>query len=880
MVAPKFDIRNYLDKLEPAKERGKYHCPACGGHNLSIDSKTGKYQCWTCEDTKRIAKILTADEREHRDYLNSHSWRPSLSPSSPPQLPTIELARLSGKLDLPRPRKKGNQTTTVYPYPDGKEVRRIETFEKGQRVKKIPIPYHPKSGQMVKGKGDTPWNAYRRDEATRYGKGKWVLGVEGEKCVDAARLNQIVAITWQGASWTSDDLVAELLYLKRSGVKGLVYFRDHDQDGVKKEEKVIKAAQQIDFPVAVIDPVELWPEMPEKGDIANWIEQVRITPDERVKQLEQTAKHQTSQQPDIKTKPIAKSKKAIKIEMERQLARETIGNQLRFNERTREIEIFCEEMGVMGERFDLDFPDIQLVKYWGLGLELGVRNTEGVIREIARENSYDPVKDYLEQCAEQHRETDILDNLAEVLFGANEPIYQTIVKKTLISGVARVYQPGCKCESVTILYSPRQGINKSRTWETLFGREYFCDNVGDISNKDEVAKLHRVWGCEWSEFENITSKKEVGKIKSFLSTSIDLIREPYGRKCEPIKRRAIIVGTTNRDDFLRDDSGSRRFNVIEVNKPEIDIDWLKEHRDQIWAAAVHLYRQGEKWWLDTSEQKQSSEINEDFRDELPLEQEIADIVAEKDKVTTHWILGKLKSVETNRYSDQQHVTRLIKKVLTRQCIWKYTKFRDDQGKSVRGYVKIDREQGEPSVKTVPPTKTVPPSSGTNSGSGTPMWNAPKPTPSSDSGDSVPPVPPKTQVPQKNKKLETQPENESIQDKIKNDLRESLLSKRRVSEKEFFCRYPEHSEEVEALLRQVEKIHQICRKGGHIYNLGTCKFKPGDQVKVTEGDRERYFGVIERYNGLNPDRIHSYIVALDLGCRKEPRIYTEDQLTQA
>ncbi|MEG5037188.1 hypothetical protein [Microcoleus sp. AT3-D2] len=43
----KFDIRDYLDKLEPGKAKNYYICPVCEGHSLGINSKNGKYQCWT-----------------------------------------------------------------------------------------------------------------------------------------------------------------------------------------------------------------------------------------------------------------------------------------------------------------------------------------------------------------------------------------------------------------------------------------------------------------------------------------------------------------------------------------------------------------------------------------------------------------------------------------------------------------------------------------------------------------------------------------------------------------------------------------------------------------------------------------------------------------
>jgi hypothetical protein len=864
MVASEFDIRNYLDKLEPGKEKGKYHCPACGGHNLSIDQKTGKYQCWTCEDTKLIAKILTADERERRDYLNGHSPRPS----SPPQPPTIELARLPQQPKIPQPVTKGDQRITIYPYSPEHQIKRVETFEGGQRTGKQIYQYHLEDDKMVPGKGDLPWNAYRIDEAIRYGKGKGVLGVEGEKCVEVARENQIVAITWQGSNWTVDQLTADLLKLKIAGVSFFAHKRDHDDAGTKKAEKIVEAGKRADFPIYLIDPVELWSEMPDKGDIVDWIEGVELTPDERVKQLQKTAKLQTPQQPEPQPPPRAKDNKAIKIEMERDRARRIIGNQLRFNERSKELELFIEELGIKGERFELDFLENNLSKHFGITIDTKDKTVEGIVRGIAEENGYDPVRDYLEQCAQQHSDTSILDNLAEILLGATEPIAQAMLKKTLIAGVARTYQPGCKCDTATVLYSPKQGIGKSTTWKTLFGEEHYCEDVGDISNKDEVTKMRRGWGCELSEIARITRKKDADKVKQFLSTSIDWMRDPYGRSLQKNKRRGIIVGTTNSDDFLQDRTGNRRFEVIEVQKP-VDIKWLEEHRDQIWAAAVHLYRKGEIWWLTREEEGQSRDINQGFMDALPFEDEILEIVSGKDKAATQQIVDSLvqrHGIKADTSRDRKDLELTIKKVLQQNGWIKPKSGRVTiDGKQYRGYERLDSLQDNSKDKRQEPSRGAVYAETTIS----------KESQSSLDGQTV-----KTDISQDNKNPDTQPSPEQIAKQIKDYLREGLISSKRVSEKELFSRFPDHPDEVEALIKQIEGLGRIYRKAGYIYSLSVQKFKSGDTVVVTEGDRKGIWGTVRQHNGFNEDGIHSYIVELKRGEFPEPLICYQTQLRKA
>lgn len=54
-----FCIGDYLPYLTPSeKEKGKYICPICEGHNLSISANKTKYNCWDCQETKKIAYKL------------------------------------------------------------------------------------------------------------------------------------------------------------------------------------------------------------------------------------------------------------------------------------------------------------------------------------------------------------------------------------------------------------------------------------------------------------------------------------------------------------------------------------------------------------------------------------------------------------------------------------------------------------------------------------------------------------------------------------------------------------------------------------------------------------------------------------------------------
>lgn len=109
--------------------------------------------------------------------------------------------------------------------------------------------------------------------------------------------------------------------------------------------------------------------------------------------------------------------------------------------------------------------------------------------------------------------------------------------------------------------------------------------------------LSRCWIYEWAELESVLTKAESGSVKAFLSSSADAFRPPYDRTVISHPRSAIVVGSTNHEQFLSDSTGNRRFWVITI-KDKIDIESLRAQREQLWAEAAHLYLGGEPWHLD------------------------------------------------------------------------------------------------------------------------------------------------------------------------------------------------------------------------------------------------------------------------------------------
>ncbi|MCM1316308.1 MAG: virulence-associated E family protein [Prevotella sp.] len=82
----------------------------------------------------------------------------------------------------------------------------------------------------------------------------------------------------------------------------------------------------------------------------------------------------------------------------------------------------------------------------------------------------------------------------------------------------------------------------------------------------------------------------------FIASQQDTYREPYARHPKVRKRQCILLRTTNNYDFLKDETGDRRYYPIDVNiakaTKNIDKYLTPEYVSQLWAEAVQLYKSG------------------------------------------------------------------------------------------------------------------------------------------------------------------------------------------------------------------------------------------------------------------------------------------------
>ena len=622
---------------------GSYFCNNCGaGNGMSMLQKKNGW------DFKQTA---TAVER----FLGvSHDTKEPPHHGPPVRHPAMVWSYSATFAVVRRDLPNGDKEVRPWCYFDGKWQRKLSDALKKNNSR--PLLY---SHELE-----------RRPEAA-------VIVVEGEKTCDAAKrlFPRACVTTWSGGA----KGIGKTNFDQLKGRK-VILWPDNDEEGRAAMERLAKVLNTLTPRPAALRLVSNPSEAPEKWDVADsgWsVDEANTYLRQNFQDLAIEAQVQQVLQPLAKSDLVDQGDQGVQEDVQvatvptmvqygsRELLQHFQSPQLRFNTFTNQIE----QDGEVLRNTELTY-----LKLAEQNIKVGKDLAADCLIQAARANSYDPVREYLEH-VEATAEPAFIERLATTYLrpeDADQPeptLYDEMLMRTLIGAVKRVFEPGAKHDTATVLMGA-QGCRKSTFWSTL-GGPFFSDALRDIQSKDDLQILHRSWITEWAELDAITSKKHAGSVKAFLSQSVDIFRVPYGRATEDFPRRCIIVGTTNRKSgFLVDETGNRRFWVIPTEKTmrdHIDIDGLKIERDSIWAAAVKKYREGVTNYLPEGLADAASLENEEFLIESPWADAIETWLQQPrphQKITTAMILSEaiLKPIERQTKQDQMHVSDVMRRL--------------------------------------------------------------------------------------------------------------------------------------------------------------------------------------------------------------------------
>ena len=246
-----------------------------------------------------------------------------------------------------------------------------------------------------------------------------------------------------------------------------------------------------------------------------------------------------------------------------------------------------------------------LLRDAGLGKYLAA--ADDALVAYAASHAYHPVRQYLDGLV-----WDGFQHIGQLAGHVRDVhgVFGLFLRSWLIGAVNRAMTGG---QNAVFVLDGLQGVGKSQLARWLCPLPgFFVDGPVNPDDKDTSLMAMRTWVWELSELGATVRRADVESLKSFLSRETFTVRPPFGHFEIKKPGLASFIGTVNESaGIFSDPTGSRRFWATTVTA----IDWVYARRvdvNQVWAEAVHAYRQGESWVLTPEDAKNASAINEGF----------------------------------------------------------------------------------------------------------------------------------------------------------------------------------------------------------------------------------------------------------------------------
>ncbi|HET7862985.1 MAG TPA: virulence-associated E family protein [Burkholderiaceae bacterium] len=234
---------------------------------------------------------------------------------------------------------------------------------------------------------------------------------------------------------------------------------------------------------------------------------------------------------------------------------------------------------------------------------------EEAVLMVAKRHAYHPVRQqllalrgkwdgekrlatWIRRCCREEDEHDEADPLQQYLARVGTWLVMALC--------ARVLTPGCKFDYM-VIFEGSQGVGKS-TLARVLGGEHYADTGLVMGDKDSFQNLQGVTVYEMGELDAL-NRSEITRIKQFISSQEDRFRASFDRRPKDYPRQVVFIGTTNEDHYLIDPTGNRRFWPVQVSR-QIDLAWLQQHREQMFAEALVYLDAGNRFHPTPKEQRE------------------------------------------------------------------------------------------------------------------------------------------------------------------------------------------------------------------------------------------------------------------------------------
>lgn len=309
---------------------------------------------------------------------------------------------------------------------------------------------------------------------------------------------------------------------------------------------------------------------------------------------------------------------------------------------------------------------------------------------VASENKYSSIKeDFIDKLPDVNHYPDFSDGgwsefldtwLIRSLSLPDTQLYRAYSRKYAIAMMARIIDPGCKCDTVMVILG-EQGKRKGLFYKALAGRPYYTDAKLHIKEETKYVPVSSgKWLIEIGEIDkDFINKYDASDLKDFVTKEEDRYVPKYIANVTTRKRQFVLAGSSNVTEILTDTTGSRRYWIVDCHGTgeKTDYQWIDDNREKIFSAAKHAYyhdnvnndKDFPLYWLSEEEEALHKVTNEGHSRTDVQTEWIESFVSSHpgEAFTTHEIAAKMSGKEDqfNVLVVPTHISRHIASALRR-----------------------------------------------------------------------------------------------------------------------------------------------------------------------------------------------------------------------
>ncbi|QIA63558.1 virulence-associated E family protein [Vibrio astriarenae] len=294
------------------------------------------------------------------------------------------------------------------------------------------------------------------------------------------------------------------------------------------------------------------------------------------------------------------------------------------------------------------------------------------LMSLAENNSYHPFANYLEESGWDGK--DRIGILIEAMNAKDSELAYCVMRKFFIAVVASIFETPFSSKLIPVLQGG-QSFRKTafiKRFASVFEGAFLEGQEINPDSKDSVISCINSLIVELGELER-TSRNSQGSLKAFITKEVDTVRPPYGAKDIKKPRQTSFIATVNVTGFLRDETGSSRYAVIELDTP-IDMEVVNQtlgwrydngrlkhlypdELKQFWLQVYELYKSGESWHLTEKELELAARVNNEHNAKSSYYEAIVErfLIDNPDKYIWEWVTASEVCKYINVHIDKNRV---------------------------------------------------------------------------------------------------------------------------------------------------------------------------------------------------------------------------------